>query len=171
MSMNTDIDTMFRDMADAPAQGQTGNGIKTEGEFLIEVVSTKGNRGHFGDRLVVEFKVLESSVPDQVPVGATRSWTVKWGDKQSLPDIKAFALAAAWPTLDGLSQREKDATATYLAYAAAGPVIAGGAANVAREKLGGLEGDPFVGLKARVTTKPSKTRAGHDFTKHRWSAV
>jgi hypothetical protein len=170
MSM-TSIDDMFRDMADAPAQGQTGNGIKCDGDFVIEVTSTKGNKGHWGERLVVEFKIIESSVPDQVPVGVTRSWTAKWNDKQTLPDIKAFALAAAAVLLKDLSQRERDATATYLAYAAAGPVIAGNAANVAREKLGGIEGDPFAGLKARLSTKPSKTRAGFDFTKHRWAAV
>lgn len=169
----TDIDPVFKDMVDAPPQGQTGNGIKHEGDFLIEVVETKGNKGYYGPRMIVDFKVLESSVPDLVPVGASRSWTAKWGDAQSLSDIKAFALAAAAPQLEGLSQRDKDATATYLSYAAVGPLVAGAASDVARKKLGDetgpFDGDPFAGLRARVSTKPKTTSNGHPFVKHRWS--
>jgi hypothetical protein len=169
------IEDMFKDMANAPPQGQTGNGIKVEGDFLIEVLSTKGNKGHFGPRFIVEFRVLESSVPDEVRVGTTKSWTAKWGDTQSLPDIKAFARSAAADALEGLSEKEKDATATFMAYAAAGTLLAGSASNVARQKLGDsgqpFEGDPFEGLQLRVSTKPSTTKQGFNFVKHRWSVA
>jgi hypothetical protein len=169
------IEEMFQDMANAPPQGQTGNGIKVEGDFLIEVISTKGNKGHWGPRFIVEFRVLHSSVPNEVREGSTKSWTAKWGDAQSLPDIKAFARSAAAEALEGLSEKEKDATATFMAYAAAGTVLAGAASNVARQKLGEngqpFEGDPFEGLKLRVSTKPKTTAAGFNYVKHRWSVA
>lgn len=171
----TEIDPVFSDMVNAPPQGQTGNGIKHEGDFLIEVVESKGNKGYYGPRMIVDFKVLESSIPDLVPAGVHRSWTAKWGDSQALSDMKAFALAAAAEQLEGLSQRDKDATATYLVYAAVGTLIAGAASEVARKKLGDdsgpFEGDPFAGLRVRVSTKPKTTSNGHPFVKHRWAPV
>lgn len=171
--MTETVEDMFKGMVDAPSQSRTGNGISTAGDFFIEVVSTKGVDGQWGKRLAIEYKVLESSTPD-VPTGVTRSRTEKWGDKQSLSDIKAFARAAAAPALEGLPERDKDATATYMAFAAAGVLIAGEASNVARKKLGdnghAFDGDPFAGLRLRLTTIPSvSARTGNTYVKHRWS--
>ena len=188
--MTQGIDAMFAGMADAPEQGVTGNKINVEGDYIIEVQSSKGLKGHHGPKLIVEFVIDEAKPadPENKPgpgAGASRSWAAKWdgNDKTALADIKAFALAAFAPMFatvpkkDGTpyTQREKDAVATYAAYAAAGPVLAGDASNVARRKLAeffGLEsfdGDPFEGCKVRLSTKPKKTKAGFDFTVHLWS--
>ncbi len=171
--MTEAVEDMFKGMLDAPSQSRTGNSISVPGDFLIEVVATKGVDGQWGKRLAIEFKVLESSTPE-VPTGVTRSRTEKWGDKQALSDIKSFALAAAAPELKGVPEREKDAIATYMAFAAAGVLVAGDASTVARKKLGDdgkpFEGDPFAGLKLRLTTIPSvSSRTGNTYVKHRWS--
>lgn len=171
--VDTNIDSMFKDMADAPAQGQTGNKIEVEGDFVVRVKTSKGQDGHFGKRLVIEYEVESSTVPDKVPVGSTKSWTAKWGDKQSLPDIKAFALSAAAEALEDYQPREREAIATFMAYAAVGNSIAGNASDVARAKLGddgkAFEGDPFEGLRVSVSTKPKTTQAGFKFVQHRWA--
>ncbi len=68
------------------------------------------------------------------------------------------------------SRRQAEITATYMVYAAAGPLVAGAAAVKAAEILGqGDEG--FAGLQVRLDTEKTKTVAGGDFTRHRWSAV
>ncbi len=162
------IDDAFRGMADAPPPG-SGTYINESGTFLVEVVKAFGKDGFKGKSFIVEFKVLTSSIPDLVPVGSTRSWTLKWDKKQNHADLKAFALAATGLESVAASKRQADITATYMIYAAAGQMVAGDAAVKAKQLLGdGLDG--FEGYSVRLDTEKTKTQVGGDFTRHRWSS-
>ncbi len=163
------IDEAFRGMADAPPPG-SGTYINDSGTFLVEVVKALGKDGFKGKSFIVEFKILTSSIPDQVPVGSTRSWTLKWDKKQNHADMKAFALAATQLESVASSKRQADISATYMIYAAAGPLVAGDAAIKAKELLG-PKATGFEGLEVRLDTEKTKTQAGGDFTRHRWSVA
>lgn len=174
-TVTTDTDDFFKAMIDAPAPGR-GNYISGDGDYLVEVTKFIGKDGFKGKSAIVEFKVLESTNAE-VPVGCTRSWTLKWDKKQNHADLKAFALAAF--NLDKLvgtddvpTKRDADAKATYLVYAAVGPAVAGQASVKARELLGADEDDDFfAGQTLRLTTEKTKTQAGGDFTRHAWQPV
>lgn len=172
----TGIEDMFKGMIDAQPIGR-GNYINENGEFLVTISKAFGKDGFKGKSFVLEFKIDESSNP-AVPVGATRSWTVKWDKKQNHADLKAMALAAFGldalvGTEDVPNKRDADAKATYLVYAAAGAAVAGAASDKAKELLGiaGDGGEAFVGQQLRLTTEKTKTQAGGDFTRHTWSPV
>ncbi len=162
------IDEAFRGMVDAPAPGQ-GTYINDNGTFLVEVSKAFGKDGFKGKSFIVEFKILQSSCPDLVPVGSTRSWTLKWDKKQNHADMKAFALAAS--QLETVMPARQAATvATYMVYASAGPLVAGDAAVKAKQLLGAADGS-FEGMQVRLDTEKTKTAVGGDFTRHRWSAA
>ncbi len=168
-SENEMVADEFRGMADAAAPGR-GTYINENGTFLVEVTKAFGKSGFRGKSFIVEFKVLESSCPNDVPVGSTRSWTVKWDKIQNHADLKAFALAATQLESLATSKRQADITATYMVYAAAGPLVAGDAAIKAATLLG--EGEAgFEGYKVRLDTEKTLTQLQKDFTRHRWSAA
>lgn len=167
--MASDIDDMFKGMADAPPPG-SGTYINGDGDFLVEVVKAFGKEGFKGKSYIVEFKILESSNPDAAPVGATRSWTLKWDKKQNHADLKAFALAVTDLESAAETKREAEITATYMVFASAGQLVAGDASLKAKQLLeaaGGFEG--FEGLKVRLNTEKRPTQAGGEFTRHRWT--
>lgn len=170
MAVETEVvDDAFKTMVDAVAPGR-GTYINESGTFLVEVTKAFGKSGFRGKSFIVEFKVLESSNPTDVPVGCTRSWTVKWDKIQNHADLKAFALAATQLEAVAASKRQADVTATYMVYAAAGPLVAGDAAVKAKQLLGAGE-NGFEGYKVRLDTEKVKTQQGADFTRHRWSSA
>ena len=164
----SDIDEMFAGMANAAPPGR-GTYINDDGTYRVEVVKAFGKSGFRGKSFIVEFKVLTSSNPN-VPVGCTRSWTVKWDKIQNHADLKAFALAATGIEAVATSKRDADITATYMVYAAAGQLVAGDAAIKAKELLGD-DGPPFDGFQVMLDTEKTRTQAGGDFTRHKWSSA
>ncbi len=166
---NEVIEEAFRGMVDAAAPGR-GTYINDDGTFLVEVVKAFGKAGFKGKSFIVEFKVLTSSCPELVPVGALRSWTVKWDKIQNHADLKAFALAATGIESVAPTKRQADITATYMIYSAAGPLVAGDAAIKATALLGPTA-EGFEGLQVRLDTEKTLTQAKTDFTRHKWSCV
>lgn len=166
----TDIDDAFAGMANAAPPGR-GTYINEDGTFQVQIVKAFGKSGFRGKSFIVEFKVLESSVPELVPVNSVRSWTVKWDKVQNHADLKAFALAATGLEAVAPSKRDADITATYMVYAAAGQLVAGDAAAKAKTLLG-PDGDAgFDGMIVYLDTEKTKTQAGGDFTRHKWSVA
>ncbi len=169
MATEQEVDDVFTTMINAEAPGR-GTYINESGTFRVMVTKAFGKSGFRGKSFIVEFKVLESSIPDLVPVGCTRSWTVKWDKVQNHADLKAFALAATGLSEIAASKKEADTTATYMVYAAAGPIVAGDAA-VKASKLLGPNASGFEALTVYLDTEKTKTLAGGDFTRHRWSSA
>lgn len=166
MSEQEVIDDAFRGMVDAAPPG-SGTYINCDGDYLVEITKAFGKSGFKGKSFIVEFKILTSSTAE-VPVGCTRSWTVKWDKIQNHADLKAFALAASQLESVAPTKRQADISATYMIYAAAGPLVAGDAAGKAKSLLGdGATG--FEGMEVRLSTEKRKTLVGGDFTRHRWS--
>jgi len=164
-----DIDDTFADMYRAPPPGRGGNYINEDGVFKVELTKVFGKSGFKGKSFIAEFKILESNV-DSIKVDSTKSWTVKFDNAMNLSDMKAFMLAVA-----GLpattTDPEANKQATYLAYAAAGPLVAGDGANKARKLLGeGFSEDMFAGIQLRLETRtrPNTTKPGN-FTIHAWA--
>lgn len=163
-----EVDDVFKSMVEAPEPGR-GTYINEDGSFLVEIVKAFGKAGFKGKSFIVEFKVLESN-NESVPVGCTRSWTVKWDKVINHADMKAFSLAATNLRKLVENKREADAQATYLVYAAAGPLVAGEASTKAKKLLKAEDGF-FDGLKVRLDTEKTTTTAGTPFTRYKWSPV
>lgn len=165
---------LFGQMAAAGPQGVTGNGIKVEGEYVVRVKETKGHKGYHGNKFIIEFEVLESSTPNEVPVGSTRSASLKWGDTKALADLKAFGLAAWHSELSAFPEQQRGLFVSFAVHAMAGSELAGEAANIARQQLGqlGQKPDLFAGRIVRVSTKPrvSKPPANNPYTVYLWNA-
>lgn len=113
------------------------------GMYKVRVEACKNVDGHRGNFFIVEMEVLESSNPERMP-GSIMSWSVKL-DKAylatALGDVKAFVQAA---TMDA-SVSEDDI------LEACSPE------------------NPLKGSILRINAFNTKTKAGKDYTKLRWS--
>lgn len=138
---------MFSGISTAKATSRSG--YFSPGVYLCEIAAIKfrrSDRPGKGPYFVVECLVKESNRPDTQP-GETRSWslTFRADDPMALGDMKAFFVA-----LSGATEAEVSPFVEALAEAAIG------------------DENPCRGLLVRLEAFERDTKAGGQFTVHRW---
>jgi len=126
------------------------------GTYLLEVKKTifKTTRKS-GDAFIVEFRVVESDMPQHRP-GSRATWFQSLRDRSvALPSIKAFMLA--------LFQIESGDLET--------PEVQGFLATLDETLMEACETETmFEGHRVRVSTEAVVTKKGLDFTRHNWGS-
>ena len=108
-----------------------------------------------GTGFIVEFKVIESNMIEEHPVGSRATWFQKMADKTvAFPSIKAWASAMA-----GYGNHQKDEIEREVA-----PDLADALGQAADNETDNV----FTGVSVRVETTTIMTRNGREFTRHDW---
>lgn len=106
-----------------------------------------------GLAFIVEFDVLESNHDDH-PVGSSATWYQKMMDKTvAFPAIKAFVAAAS-----GVNLGDREAMAEINAEME----------SILDEATTNETSNALVGQEVKLETFSTKTKKGHDFTRHNW---
>ena len=109
-----------------------------------------------GTGFIVEFKVLESNMPDEHPVGSKCTWFQSLKNKTvAFPSIKEWAAAMA-----GYASHDVDGIEAEVA-----PHLA----DTLMQAVENETDNVFTGCAVRVETTMIKTRNDRDFTRHVWS--
>jgi hypothetical protein len=147
--------------ADSSRVKKSGNYITTTGAFRVKtdnIVCAESAQTEGRMFVHYEFTVLESSCPDEVPVGAQRTWT---GD---MTRVHGSGSSKRYPDRDLLKQ--------LLEAHNGGPMDdeTESAAYAALDSPEGA-GDLFEGTEIDVQTTTIKTKEKNDFTKFFFSPV
>jgi hypothetical protein len=136
-----------------------GNKITVEGHFRIRVnkVAIQDSRNpktRGAILLIVEYTVLESSVPELVPVNAKRSWTNdltrQFGEEKTGLKNGNMFLAAASGMQPGTDEADAEIDRSYYEDAEKGALN---------------------GVEVFLDTQPRKGDSGFPWTYHSWSPV
>jgi hypothetical protein len=123
-----------------------------EGLYKIEILRVFTMHSRKGDDLfIVETKILESDQAER-RVGTTCSWVVNLKMDPAMGNIKGFIAAA-----NGIDPNNKDKVDAEVTEEAAEFVVS--------------EENPLKGIVMGLEAVPIKTRAGGDFTLHKWQMV
>jgi hypothetical protein len=109
-----------------------------------------------GVGFIVEFRVIETNMPDKVQIGSKVTWFQKMTDKTvAFPAIKAWAAACS-----GYQSHE-----TEKIDAEVSPELT----RVITHATENPGDNDFTGCRVRVQTEQVKTKKNLDFTRHDWS--
>jgi len=130
-----------------------GGGIYfLQGIYRVEIVKVFAMKGRKGDDLfIVETKILESDNAER-RVGGSCSWVVNLKHEPALGNIKGFIAAANG--IDPTNKAEVDSQVNEEAVEAACHAD-----------------NPLEGIIIDLEATEIKTKAGGDFTLHKWSPV
>lgn len=153
--------SLFQGIAEAEVF-ERGNYFEPGGKFRLmvnRILLKDTERSGMG--FIVEFKVLESSLPDKHAVGSKGSWFQKMTDKKvALPAIKEFMSALCKVNLNNPEEKEEFNSSIEEILEEA-----------TKEYEGEAEDHPFHGMQIDLETWTKKTQKDVDFTVHKWIIV
>jgi hypothetical protein len=151
----------FSGIGNAQVWNQGGNYLAPDGEYLLairkmQVIKTRAK----GLAFVVNFKVLESSLPNLVPVGSSADWFQSLQDPDiGLSSVKGFMAALLAVNLSNPPEKmEFDESLEQIL-------------EEATEYSGPEAGHPLYDHQIRCSTVMKMTKQDREFTQHRWSAA
>lgn len=111
-----------------------------------------------GKAFIVEFVVQTTNMPDEVPVGAKRTWFQKMVDMDvAFPAIKEWAIAMAGYTTDQKKEVEEE--------------LEEGLDDLMNHAVENPAENDFTDVVVYCETEQVTTQAGGDFTRHTWAPV
>lgn len=111
-----------------------------------------------GIGFIVEFKIIETNLPEEHAVGSRATWFQKMGDKTvAFPAVKAWASAMA-----GYHPHQKQEIENEVA-----PHLSETLAAATENETDNV----FTGVAVRVSTETVITRNGREFTRHQWAPL
>jgi len=176
-----DIESLFSGMKEAPVFGR-GSYITESGDFVVELdkILVKTSQKKLGETFFIcEFKILESTSASN-PVGASRSWTAKFSQRNTFGNIKELMFAVLGKVGKDVPETDKDSHELVTALSTAACSTDGGkdvpSAMATLKRLAGIESIEEVhaivtGSKLLLRTVQTKTQAGGDYTRHIWAPV
>lgn len=148
-------------------QIQTPNGpAHLDGHYALQILSCKLVDGEKGMFFIAEGKVIQSDV-DERPPGVTAAWTQRMNG--TTPGAKGVAFGNILEFIAAVLQVKGAGKISDLVTAAWAQAV-GQSATVQEIAEALVSGDnPFRGAMVSLTTSNITTKAGKDFTVHKWS--
>ncbi len=167
------IDTLFGNLVKADVNGS--GKYMGEGRYLVETKNIFAKEGRNplkpGDNFICEFTIIESSNPGH-EVGSTGSFVVNMANPFASGNIVELAIALLGYENTRENQKNADIReqADVVMRATCGSDSAKAALATLREGLGPDYG-VLVGKRLRLECVKKPTKAGGEFTVHKWSPV